>query len=189
VHQHTLRLEQLQQLAQSPELQVMLKDERLQQLMLKIDGGGDREQVGRCAGPGSSCKGLAAGDWRRRSLSAAGGPQQRGVPAAGGAGEDGRCGWRAAPAGGLVDAAACAAPQALELALQQADFRVVADKVGAGASRGPGPRACACACARACPPLLLLGCCCSDAAWLPKLGQCKAPPALSAGGVCRGSVR
>lgn len=45
VSQHALKLEQLQHLAQSPELQLMLKDERLQELMLKIDGAPNREVV------------------------------------------------------------------------------------------------------------------------------------------------
>ncbi len=45
VSQHALKLEQLQHLAQSPELQLMLKDERLQELMLKIDAAPNREVV------------------------------------------------------------------------------------------------------------------------------------------------
>ena len=44
---HTLRLEQLQQLAASPELQLQLQDERLQQMLLQIDGAGNREAVSR----------------------------------------------------------------------------------------------------------------------------------------------
>jgi hypothetical protein len=46
IFQHALKLEQLQHLAQSPELQLMLKDERLQELMLKIESAPNRELVG-----------------------------------------------------------------------------------------------------------------------------------------------